>query len=46
MDQGQVVYSEEGYNQITIGHFMFRANASLPEYSAESPDEGKHQYVM
>lgn len=36
LDQGRVIYSQEGFNQITIGHFMFRSNAALAEYVAES----------
>lgn len=26
LDQNRVIYSQEGYNQITLGHFMFRSS--------------------
>lgn len=44
-DQGKVIFTEEGYNQITIPHFMFRSSNALPE-SGVDDEETKHQYVM
>ncbi len=26
LDHGRVIYSKEGYNQITLSHFMFRSS--------------------
>jgi hypothetical protein len=44
-DQGKIIFSEEGYNQITVPHFMFRSSNALPESAAED-EETKHLYVM
>lgn len=46
MDHGKVIYTIDGYNQITLSHFMFRTNQGLPEPTAESEEECKHQYVL
>ena len=44
LDQGKVIYQQLGYNQITIGHFMFRSSNALPEASADADEntEVKH----
>lgn len=44
LDQSKVIYSQEGFNQITIGHFMFRSNASLPDYNPESADDSEMKH--
>jgi len=41
-----VIYSQLGYNQITIGHFNFRSSNALPEQDADENTEVKHQYVL
>ena len=49
LDHGKVIYSKQGYNQITISHLMFRSNAQLPETVSEElveSTEVKHQYVL
>jgi hypothetical protein len=33
LDQGRVIYTVDGYNQITVSHFMFRTSAGLPDPS-------------
>lgn len=45
LDNGVPIYSQHGYNQITVSHFMFRCNHNLPE-SAEGNAEVKHNYVV
>lgn len=43
------MYSQEGYNQITVGHIMFRSSNALPEPAAAvegEETEVKHQYVI
>ncbi len=42
LDHGKVIYTQDGFNQITISHFMFRTNTGLPEANAESEEECKH----
>jgi hypothetical protein len=48
LDHGKVIYTVDGYNQITVSHFMFRTNTGLPDPSQDpnSEEEGKHQYVL
>ena len=31
LDNGKPIYSQTGYNQISISHFMFRCNQGLPD---------------
>ena len=33
LDNGEVIYSKKGINQINLSHFYFRSNAGLPESS-------------
>jgi hypothetical protein len=42
LDQGKTIFTKEGYNQITVSHFMFRSNQGLPESSENPNDEVKH----
>lgn len=47
LDHGNVIYQKEGYDQITISHFMFRSSHQLPESNADNQEEEtKHQYVI
>ena len=49
LDNGKPIYSQTGYNQITISHFMFRCNQGLAdqvEVGAEEAGEIKHNYVI
>jgi hypothetical protein len=48
LDNGKPIYSQTGYNQITISHFMFRCNQGLADKAEdENPDaEVKHNYVI
>jgi len=49
LDNGKPIYSQTGYNQITISHFMFRCNQGLAdqvEEGAEEAGEIKHNYVI
>ena len=46
LDHGKVVYSKEGYNQLSLSHFVFRSSHQLPESSENTEDETKHQYVV
>ena len=46
LDHGKVIYQKQGYNQITLSHFMFRSSHSLPETSENEEEETKHQYVI
>ena len=48
LDNGKPIYSQTGYNQITISHFLFRYNQGLPDKAEdENPDaEVKHNYVI
>jgi len=48
LDNGEPIYSETGYNQITLSHFMFRCNQGLPDEADESDPavEVKHNYVV
>lgn len=48
LDNGKPIFSQTGYDQITISHFMFRCNQGLPD-TAEDQEEGaeiKHNYVI
>ena len=49
LDNGKVIYSKAGCNQITFSHFMFRSNAGLadgPPPEDEPDKEVKHNYVI
>lgn len=48
LDNGNTIFSQTGYNQITISHFMFRCNSGLPDAigEGEEPGEIKHNYVI
>ena len=46
LDNGLPIYSQTGYNQITISHFMFRCNQGLPDQAEEEGGEVKHNYVI
>jgi hypothetical protein len=48
LDNGKPIFSQTGYDQITISHMMFRCNQGLPEV-ADDPNDGseiKHNYVL
>lgn len=49
LDNGKIIYSKQGCNQITISHFNFRSNAGLvdgPPPEEEPDKEVKHNYVI
>ena len=47
LDNGKTIFSQTGYNQITISHFMFRNNSGLPDANEEGKTgEIKHNYVI
>ena len=47
LDNDKPIYSQTGYNQITISHFMFRCNQGLPDANEEGKSgEIKHNYVI
>lgn len=46
LDNGKTIYSQKGYNQITLSHFMFRCNNGLPDTSEDPNEEIKHNYVI
>jgi hypothetical protein len=48
LDNGKKVFTQTGYNQITISHINFRCNQGLPETADESNSktEVKHNYVI
>jgi len=46
LDNGKPIFCKDGWNQLNLSHFIFRANQGLPETS-ENPDaEVKHNYVL
>lgn len=45
LDNGVPIYSQAGYNQITVSHFMFRCNQNLQE-SGDGHAEVKHNFVV
>ena len=46
LDNGKVVHSKLGCNQITLSHFVFRSNAGLKDTSDDPEEEVKHNYVI
>ena len=47
LDNGETIFTQSGYNQISLSHFLFRSNAGLPDQAGEEPDaEIKHNYVV
>ena len=49
LDNGKVIYEKLGCNQITLSHFIFRANNGLVDGPAPEDDpekEMKHNYVI
>jgi len=46
LDNGKTIYSQNGYNQITLSHFMFKCNNGLPDTSEDPNEEIKHNYVI
>lgn len=51
LDNGVPIYSQNGYNQITISHFMFKCNQGNQESArgsgrTEGDNDGKHNYVI
>jgi hypothetical protein len=46
LDNNKVIFSKKGYNMMNISHFVFRANAGLPETSDNPDAEVKHNYVL
>lgn len=48
LDNGKCIYSETGYNQITLSHFLFRCSQGLPDEAPEDDLEAeiKHNYVV
>ena len=47
LDNGKPIYSQTGYNQITISHFQFRCNHGLPDHAGDDPKtESKHNFVL
>ena len=49
LDNGKVIFTKAGCNQITFPHFMFRSNAGLadgPPPEEEPDKEVKHNYVI
>lgn len=47
LDNGVTIYSQAGYNQISLSHFMFRCNQNLPEQAEDGlTAEVKHNYVV
>merc|ERR1739838_125404 len=46
LDNGKVVYSKMGGNQINLSQFIFRCNAGLKDSSEDPSEEVKHNYVI
>ena len=46
LDNGKPIFSQYGYNQVTISHFMFRCNQGLPDTAEDPTVEVKHNYVI
>jgi len=47
LDNGEVVFSKEGENQVNLSHFLFRCNQGLVDGpSDEEGKEVKHNYVI
>lgn len=48
LDNDVPIYTQKGYNQITLSHFMFRCNQGLPDTAEEGKEneEVKHNYVI
>lgn len=42
LDQNKLIYSKEGYNQLTLSHFLFRSSVGLADPTPENEEEAKH----
>ena len=49
LDNGNIIYTKTGCNQVSFSHFMLRSNAGLvdgPAPEEEPEKEVKHNYVI